>query len=299
MKLQNSSPPPSTKKKKAIKNAKLLLSISCKTKVFRVLSTWRFGGPTPSAEDSGPRRRLGNNAPHDWWAYVVSKGVSPWLFIGGIPILFGQQRLSRRQNRKLVWKCWKFWKANRISVGSLNDWVTWVNTPLSGIYSQPLGLHQGGMEGRFQWAHLPQCLTWDFKLQSKKQNFNLSKCLLGVLPAAIINSVQWTENGHLSPFASWCNTLCRRLLWRWLLIYIPPGNTGSTSDSSAETLKSLVQLLYLHEDCELAWACCERHKSHWDHVELNCLWSATSDTDTLSSWHKFASVLSAALHSLY
>ena len=40
------------------------------------------------------------------------------------------------------------------------------------------------------------------QFQSRKQNFNLSKCLLGVLPAAIINSVQWTENGHLSPFAS-------------------------------------------------------------------------------------------------
>lgn len=135
----------------------------------------------------------------------------------------------------------------------------------------------------------------------KKKNFNLSKCLLGVLPAAIINSVQWTENGHLSPFASWCNTLCRRLLWRWLLIYIPHGNTGSTSDSSGETLKrlkSLVQLLYLHEDCELPWACCERHKSHWDHVELNCLWSATSDTDTLSSSKYFALSNQMLSHSL-
>lgn len=89
VKLQNSSPPPPHQKKKREQPAKLLLSISCKTKVFRVLSTW-----TPKT------RRF--NAPHDWWAYVVSKGVSPWLFIGGIPILFGQRRLSRRQIRKLV-----------------------------------------------------------------------------------------------------------------------------------------------------------------------------------------------------
>lgn len=247
VKLQSSSPPPPHQKKKREQPAKLLLSISCKTKVFRVLSTW-----TPKT------RRF--NAPHDWWAYVVSKGVSPW-------------------------------KGNSISVGGLNDWVTWVNTPPSGIYSRPSGLHQGGMEDRFPMGPPAPVPHLGLQTSIQKKNFNLSKCLLGVLPAAIINSVQWTENGHLSPFASWCNTLCRRLLWRWLLIYIWPGNTGSTSDSSGETpkrLKILVQLLYLHEDCELPWACCERHKSHWDHVELNCLWSATSDTDTLSSSKYFA-----------
>ncbi len=71
------------------------------------------------------------NAPHGWWAYVISRGV-PLVFPGDSISLDWSTKASPRKKLEVVgWKCWKLEEQQYFFWRWKNDWVKWVNTPPS------------------------------------------------------------------------------------------------------------------------------------------------------------------------